>query len=46
MAEFAWWPAGALGDSALSTLEDMAGCADDEIIEKLYNEDDALSDFI
>jgi hypothetical protein len=26
--------------------EDVAGCTDDEIMKKLYNEDDALSDFI
>jgi hypothetical protein len=26
--------------------EDMAGCTDDEILEKFYNEDDALSDFL
>jgi hypothetical protein len=26
--------------------EDMTDCIDDEIMEKLYNEDDALSDFL
>jgi hypothetical protein len=26
--------------------EDVAGCTNDEIMEKVYNEDDALSDFL